>query len=319
MDPADAGALSAEADVGVRWLVKAHPAPDLFIAQVGDERDHDRGFRDPADDDASTKPGIGTRFAYPEVGGDLGGKAATALALAYRRTGDAVAARLREGVVRGGQGVGTGGAAASQGGLSALRRQLLRRQPVAGLARRRRGGALPRHVPGGRVRRLLPGRLPHLHHRRAVGRRRQPGRGRRVLLVRRRGRVRRLRRRGRSPAMLGTIGCDLLRQNGKIAVRRRGQERLRHARLLHLGDDGDQRRQRGARGARDRRPAGPGRRLRGRGRGPRLPARPQPVRAQLRRRLRAPGGAPPAHLGLGLRPRAAARRRAGWAGARGRA
>ena len=73
----------------MRWLVKAHPAPDLFIAQVGDERDHDRGFRDPADDDASTKPGIGTRFAYPEIGGDLGGKAATALALAYRRTGDA--------------------------------------------------------------------------------------------------------------------------------------------------------------------------------------------------------------------------------------
>ena len=89
LDPAQADALSAEADVGVRWLVKAHPAPDLFIAQVGDERDHDRGFRDPAGDDASNKPGIGTRFAYPEVGGDLGGKAATALALAYRRTGDA--------------------------------------------------------------------------------------------------------------------------------------------------------------------------------------------------------------------------------------
>ena len=88
LDPTDAAALEEEADVGIRWLVKAHPAPDLFIAQVGDERDHDLGFRDPADDDASAKPGIGTRFAYPEIGGDLGGKAAAALALAYRRTGD---------------------------------------------------------------------------------------------------------------------------------------------------------------------------------------------------------------------------------------
>lgn len=88
LDPAAAPELESEADVGVRWLVKAHPAPDLFIAQVGDERDHDVGFRDPADDATSGRPGIGQRFAYPEVGGDLGGKAATALALGYRRTGD---------------------------------------------------------------------------------------------------------------------------------------------------------------------------------------------------------------------------------------
>ncbi len=88
LDPADAAALNAEADVGVRWLVKAHPFPDVFIAQVGDERDHNAGFRDPATDDASTKPGIGTRFAYPEIGGDLGGRAATALAMAFQRTGD---------------------------------------------------------------------------------------------------------------------------------------------------------------------------------------------------------------------------------------
>ena len=88
LDPSSAPALEAEADVGVRWLLKAHPAPGLFIAQVGDERDHDRGFRDPADDDGSSSPGIGTRFAYPEIGGDLGGKAAAALALAYLRSGD---------------------------------------------------------------------------------------------------------------------------------------------------------------------------------------------------------------------------------------
>ena len=93
LDPADAGALGTEANVGVRWLLKAHPFPDAFVAQVGDERDHKRGFRDPALDDASSKPGIGVRFAYTlppdKVGGDLGGKAAAALALAYRRTGSA--------------------------------------------------------------------------------------------------------------------------------------------------------------------------------------------------------------------------------------
>jgi hypothetical protein len=44
LDPADAAALHATSDVGIRWLLKAHPAPDVFIAQVGDERDHQRGF-----------------------------------------------------------------------------------------------------------------------------------------------------------------------------------------------------------------------------------------------------------------------------------
>ena len=47
MDEADADALLEQADVGVRWLVKAHPEPGLFIAQVGDGRDHEIGFRDP--------------------------------------------------------------------------------------------------------------------------------------------------------------------------------------------------------------------------------------------------------------------------------
>jgi hypothetical protein len=91
LDPADGAALEAEADVGVRWLLKAHPFPDAFVAQVGDERDHNIGFRDPATDDASAKPGIGTRFAYTlppnMIGGDLGGKTAAALAMAYQRTG----------------------------------------------------------------------------------------------------------------------------------------------------------------------------------------------------------------------------------------
>ena len=92
LDPADAAALNAEADVGVRWLIEAHPFPDAFVAQVGDERDHRLGFRDPATDDASGLQGIGTRFAYvlpaDRIGGDLGGKAAAALALAHQRTGD---------------------------------------------------------------------------------------------------------------------------------------------------------------------------------------------------------------------------------------
>lgn len=88
LDPAAASTLADEAGVGLRWLQAAHPAPGVFVAQVGDERDHDLGFRDPTTDDASGLPGIGTRFAYPSIGGDLGGKAATALALGYVRTGD---------------------------------------------------------------------------------------------------------------------------------------------------------------------------------------------------------------------------------------
>jgi hypothetical protein len=94
VDPVRSAALGAEADVGIRWLTKAHPAAGLFIAQVGDQRDHDLGFRDPAVDDASSKPGIGHRRAYPGIasggiGGDIAGKAAAALALAHDRSGSA--------------------------------------------------------------------------------------------------------------------------------------------------------------------------------------------------------------------------------------
>lgn len=93
LDAAAAPALEAEADVGARWLMKAHPFPGAFVAQVGDERDHDLGFRNPVADDASGAAGIGTRFAYvlasDRIGGDLGGKVAAALALASRRTGSA--------------------------------------------------------------------------------------------------------------------------------------------------------------------------------------------------------------------------------------
>jgi hypothetical protein len=100
LDPQQADALNAAADVGVRWLVKAHPRPDLFIGQVGDERDHDVAFRDPGTDDTSSDAGIGTRLAYPAVGGDLAGKAAAALAMAAQRADgperDALLVQARE-------------------------------------------------------------------------------------------------------------------------------------------------------------------------------------------------------------------------------
>jgi endoglucanase len=94
IDPAQRATLSSTAAVGIRWLRKAHPRPNLFIAQVGDQRDHDHGFRDPATDDGSGIPGIAHRKAYPGissggVGGDIAGKAAAALALAYDRTHEA--------------------------------------------------------------------------------------------------------------------------------------------------------------------------------------------------------------------------------------
>jgi len=91
LDAADRDALNRTADVGVRWLVKAHPTADLFIGQVGDQRDHNTTplFRNPESDDASSARGIGTRLAYPSTRADLAGKAAAALALAAdRATGD---------------------------------------------------------------------------------------------------------------------------------------------------------------------------------------------------------------------------------------
>lgn len=89
VDPRDAPKLDAEADVGVNWLLKAHPYPGLFVIQVGDARDHERAFSDPAKDDGSGLAGLAHRFAYhwgDGVGGDIGGKAATALALAADRS-----------------------------------------------------------------------------------------------------------------------------------------------------------------------------------------------------------------------------------------
>ncbi len=82
LEPGQAQRLRDTAAVGVRYLLKAHPAPDLFIGLVGDERDHFTGFRDPAGDDANTDEGVGVRLAYPSVSSTILGKAAAALALA---------------------------------------------------------------------------------------------------------------------------------------------------------------------------------------------------------------------------------------------
>lgn len=92
LDPSHASAIGAQADVAIRWLEKLHPFPNVFVIQVGDARDHDQGFRDPAHDDSSGRPGIGHRLAYhwqDGVGGDIGGKVATALAIAADRAGGA--------------------------------------------------------------------------------------------------------------------------------------------------------------------------------------------------------------------------------------
>lgn len=84
--PADAAALYAASDVGVRWLLKAHPQPEVFIVLVGDERDHSTPWRDPAGDDKDSRPGIGVRFAYPSTTSNVAGSVAGALALAAARS-----------------------------------------------------------------------------------------------------------------------------------------------------------------------------------------------------------------------------------------
>lgn len=86
LDPSNAAALRRRADVGVRWLLKAHPAPGEFYALVGDERDHGTGFRDPAADDKNATPGVGIRYAYTSTSTNVLGKVAGALGLAAARS-----------------------------------------------------------------------------------------------------------------------------------------------------------------------------------------------------------------------------------------
>lgn len=93
-EPSRASRLNAIANVGVRWLRKAHPAPGVFVAQVGDtDADHNRGFRDPTRDDESAQPLLRRRpslvLTERTHGADVAASAATALALAAQRsTGD---------------------------------------------------------------------------------------------------------------------------------------------------------------------------------------------------------------------------------------
>jgi endoglucanase len=99
LDPGHRVSLEAEADVGVRWLLKAHPVDGLFVTQVGDVRDHFRGFSNPSGDDASGLKGIAYRVAFHwggTVGGDIGGKAAAALALAAERSPEPARSALFE-------------------------------------------------------------------------------------------------------------------------------------------------------------------------------------------------------------------------------
>ena len=100
MAPARAAQLRATSDVGVRWLFKAHPAPGLFVAQIGDNADHQQSFRDPAGDDGGSGPGQGVRPAYPSTGAPAAGLAAAGLALAAERSGgparDALLASARD-------------------------------------------------------------------------------------------------------------------------------------------------------------------------------------------------------------------------------
>jgi hypothetical protein len=86
IDRADAAALRKASEVGVRWLLKLHPQPGVFIGLVGDDRDHSTGFRDPAKDDANTTDGVGVRHAYPTTSSNVAGYVAGALALAAARS-----------------------------------------------------------------------------------------------------------------------------------------------------------------------------------------------------------------------------------------
>ena len=279
LDPARAPELDAEAGVGIRWLLEAHPAPSLFVAQVGDQRDHDLGFRDPADDDASPKPGIGRRRAYPGIegggiGGDIAGKAAAALALAYDRSG--AASELTQ----------------------------ARAWYAAGRAAARPTPQLPGGFYGDRLwKDSMAGGAAALY--RSTGEQHYLSDAIRYL-------------RSDQSAADGTLGvvdsfasfaaadlCGALgapplgpagrskpRLPAPAAVRRDRRragpgQRLCHAGVLQLGNDCPERRQRSAGGAgrlRERPRPGTG----GRRRRPRLPAGTKPVRPQLRGRLRAP-------------------------------
>ena len=90
LDPVNAATLRELSNIGVRYLVKAHPAASpTFIAQVSGTTDHTGGFRDHAVDDASADPAFSHRAAYGDAGSGNLGAGAAALASAAIRTGPA--------------------------------------------------------------------------------------------------------------------------------------------------------------------------------------------------------------------------------------
>jgi endoglucanase len=98
-EPDLAADLAEVADVGVRWLLKAHPAKGVFVAQVGDvDADHNAGFRDPTVDDGSDDPLRAHRpssvLTRRTGGADVAGLASAALALAAQRADGRKRARL---------------------------------------------------------------------------------------------------------------------------------------------------------------------------------------------------------------------------------
>jgi hypothetical protein len=75
--------LLTRARVGLNWLLKMHPAPDVFYYQVGDTTDHD-SWRLPEDDCPAANPKWGPRPVYFGVGANLAGRTSAAFALAAR-------------------------------------------------------------------------------------------------------------------------------------------------------------------------------------------------------------------------------------------
>ena len=90
LDPKDGPLLGAFSDIGIRFVVRAHPVySQTFIAQVGDARDHIGDFRDPARDDSSSVPYFRQRTAYGDSGSGTLGAGAAALGSAAIRVGTA--------------------------------------------------------------------------------------------------------------------------------------------------------------------------------------------------------------------------------------
>jgi hypothetical protein len=91
LDPAHSATYRNASAIGVRYLLKAHPSPDIFIAQVADEADHltPAVFRRPEGDDSlSAYPTIANRPAYTAIGSGTAGAASAALAAAAQGTTD---------------------------------------------------------------------------------------------------------------------------------------------------------------------------------------------------------------------------------------